>query len=336
MVRLLRFNTFRSFLNMSGNSRLQLLHQHLSIKPHRCVATDSRASQFGEPTIVSVDVGSKYSATYRKYAADDTGKILSYFHDVPLGFDASTKTANMVVEVPRWSNAKFEISTELDGNPIVQDVKNNVVRFVRNLFPYHGYIHNYGAFPQTWEDNTTKHKDTGLYGDNDPLDVCEIGSNVLEIGTVKRVKILGCLALIDDGELDWKVIVIDVEDELAPQLNSIEDVESVCPGLLEGTRQWFRDYKLADKKPHNKFAFNGRYLLAEEALEVVGECHSAWEKLIGGEVKSKGDEISLRNTTQKETPEYAPEFSQEELISPAMPDTAIPPEISKSHFFPRS
>ena len=33
-------------------------------------------------------------------------------------------------------------------NPIMQDVKKGCVRFVNNCFPYHGYMWNYGAFPQ--------------------------------------------------------------------------------------------------------------------------------------------------------------------------------------------
>jgi inorganic pyrophosphatase len=34
---------------------------------------------------------------------------------------------------------------------------------------------NYGAFPQTWEDPSHISQDTGKKGDNDPLDVVEIG-----------------------------------------------------------------------------------------------------------------------------------------------------------------
>ena len=33
-------------------------------------------------------------------------------------------------------------------NPIKQDVKKGKVRFVKNCFPHHGYIWNYGALPQ--------------------------------------------------------------------------------------------------------------------------------------------------------------------------------------------
>lgn len=39
------------------------------------------------------------------------------------------------------------------------------------------------------------------------------------MGQVKQVKILGVMALLDEGETDWKVIVIDVTDPLASSLN---------------------------------------------------------------------------------------------------------------------
>lgn len=44
------------------------------------------------------------------------------------------------------------------------------------------------------------------------------------------MKILGTLALIDEGETDWKLIAIDVRDPLAAHLNDIDDVEKRMPG----------------------------------------------------------------------------------------------------------
>jgi hypothetical protein len=42
---------------------------------------------------------------------------------------------------------------------------------------------NYGCFPQTWEDPTHVHPDAeGCRGDNDPLDVCEIGQRIIQSG----------------------------------------------------------------------------------------------------------------------------------------------------------
>jgi inorganic pyrophosphatase len=44
---------------------------------------------------------------------------------------------------------------------------------------------NYGAFPQTWEDPSAEaHPLVNLAGDNDPIDVIEIGSRVAQRGEV--------------------------------------------------------------------------------------------------------------------------------------------------------
>lgn len=48
------------------------------------------------------------------------------------------------------------------------------------------------------------------------------------------------MALLDEGETDWKVIVVDVTDPLASKLNDIEDVERHLPGLIRATNEWFR------------------------------------------------------------------------------------------------
>lgn len=45
------------------------------------------------------------------------------------------------------------------------------------------------------------------------------------MGGVYAVKPLGVYAMIDDGELDWKVIAINVDDPKADRVNDVEDVE---------------------------------------------------------------------------------------------------------------
>lgn len=44
--------------------------------------------------------------------------------------------------------------------------------------------------------------------------------------------------MIDDGELDWKMIAINSEDPLFSQLNDIDDVETKCPGTVSGKRSY--------------------------------------------------------------------------------------------------
>ena len=87
------------------------------------------------------------SADHRVFI-EQNGSVVSPFHDIPLFADQNNGILNMIVEVPRWTNAKMEICKEEAFNPIKQDVKRGKLRFVRNCFPHHGYIWNYGAFPQ--------------------------------------------------------------------------------------------------------------------------------------------------------------------------------------------
>ena len=69
---------------------------------------------------------------------------------MPLDLDLQNVTVNVLAEILRWSQAKFEINKNEDWNPIIQDYgKTSVPRFVKNVFPFHGYIHNYGALPCT-------------------------------------------------------------------------------------------------------------------------------------------------------------------------------------------
>lgn len=110
---------------------------------------------------------------------------------------------------------------------------------------------------KTWEDPNSTHNETKAKGDNDPLDVCEIGELVGYPGQIKQVKVLGVMALLDEGETDWKILVVDVSDPLAPKLNDAEDIERQLPGLLRATNEWFRIYKIPDGKPENQFAFSG-------------------------------------------------------------------------------
>lgn len=269
----------------------------------------------------SVKQGSKYSTSFREYLEIPNGEIGSYFHDIPLKLDREKNTVRMVVEVPRWSNAKFEISKELNFNPIVQDTKKGEVRFVHNIFPYHGYIHNYGAIPQTWEDPTVVSDQCAepLKGDNDPLDCCEIGSEVLNTGAIKTVKILGSLALIDDGELDWKIIAINTEDRMASRLHDLNDVNEHLPGILNATREWFRTYKIPAGKPANEFAFNEEYRNVKETLATIEECHEAWKKLVSGSLSEQFEGL----------PQIERAGNGVIMESDEQPPTSIPSEIHR-------
>lgn len=261
------------------------------------------------------------------------GNIISPFHDIPLYADASKKVLNMVVEIPRWSNAKMEINKEEKLNPIKQDVKSGALRYVKNVFPHHGYIWNYGALPQTWEDPTHVTPETGTKGDKDPLDVCEIGYKVHKRGSVVQVKVLGTMCLVDEGETDWKIIAIDVTDPMAKELNDIDDVEKHMPGFVKATNEWFAIYKIPDGKPKNQFGFNGEAKNRAFSMKVIEECNHQWQALIGKTVDN-GD-IACENTTVAGSPYKIEQGDAAEIVSKSAepgPAKEIPETANKWYY----
>ena len=138
---------------------------------------------------------------------------LSLWHDVPLVAPSTPSSNapplfNFVCEIPKCTRKKFEVATTEGRTPIKQDEKKGVLR----EFKKGDIFFNYGCFPRTWEDPRHVSPDTGYPGDNDPLDVCEIGLRQVQTGEIRPVKVLGVLAMIDDDETDWKVVAIDAED----------------------------------------------------------------------------------------------------------------------------
>eukprot|EP00597_Dinobryon_sp_UTEXLB2267_P015041 CAMPEP_0170113420 /NCGR_PEP_ID=MMETSP0020_2-20130122/9879_1 /TAXON_ID=98059 /ORGANISM="Dinobryon sp., Strain UTEXLB2267" /LENGTH=259 /DNA_ID=CAMNT_0010339775 /DNA_START=798 /DNA_END=1577 /DNA_ORIENTATION=+ len=207
-----------------------------------------------------------------KFSSD--GKDISPWHDIPL---KDGEYFNFINEIPKYTKAKMEVATKESLNPIAQDIKKGKLR------DYHGPIFwNYGCLPQTWEDPNILHPVVKCKGDNDPVDVVEIGSKALASGSVSKVKVLGVLAMIDDGELDWKVIAIHADDALASELNDVSDIEAKLPGVVSGIREWFRWYKTPDDKPLNAFGFNEEALPRKVALEVIEETHHYYKDLVAG------------------------------------------------------
>eukprot|EP00669_Euglena_mutabilis_P008755 TRINITY_DN3753_c0_g1_i3.p2 TRINITY_DN3753_c0_g1~~TRINITY_DN3753_c0_g1_i3.p2 ORF type:complete len:275 (+),score=110.81 TRINITY_DN3753_c0_g1_i3:3-827(+) len=215
------------------------------------------------------------------------GREASPWHDIP--FRAADGTFHYVNEIPKGTKAKLEVSTKVELNPIKQDLKKGKLRFFAYDIGANGIPFNYGSMPQTFEDPDETHPDTGHAGDADPLDLVELGASPLPVGAVRRVKVLGCLAMIDEGETDWKVVCIDAEDPKAKGVDTVADWQKTPEGQkqLAQVVQWFRYYKTPDGKPENTFAFDGRYQDRDYALRVIDEVHASWRKLLDGKIPNK-------------------------------------------------
>lgn len=197
-------------------------------------------------------------------------RVLSFWHDVPLKSMRSLAHQpifHYVNEIPKGTTAKNEVSGEEEGNPIRQDTKNGKPRysfpfavvlsgFLQLRFLNHGpVLHNYGCLPQTWEDPSVKQTPEQLPGDNDPVDVLEIGDRVLGVGEVVEVRLLGAMALVDEDECDWKLIAINVAD---PKAATVHDIADVPQATIDAIREWYRVYKVIDGKPANRYAYDGK------------------------------------------------------------------------------
>jgi inorganic pyrophosphatase len=236
-------------------------------------------------TYQTSEKGAKDSLEYRIHFSQQ-GKPISCWHEIPLY--AGDGLLNFICEIPKESSAKMEVATDEVSTPIKQDVKKGKLRF----YPYN-INWNYGMLPQTWEDPAHANEELdGIKGDNDPVDVVEIGSSALAMGGVYRVKPLGVYAMIDDGELDWKIIAISEDDPKAAKVNDVEDVEREFPGELQKIMEWFRDYKVPDGKPQNAYGYNNQAMNKEFTLKVVEETHAFYNALKSGK-RPNDEELSL-------------------------------------------
>lgn len=130
-----------------------------------------------------------------------------------------------------------------------------------------GYnLFSYGAIPQTYENpklNLEEYKDEyfykdllkiddetikdslinpkKIYGDGDPLDIFLIHSDKTQFktGSFIQVEVLGIIPMIDDGEIDWKVMAKLPTDPANYQ------------GNIKNYINWFKYYK--GKYANNKF-----------------------------------------------------------------------------------
>ena len=75
--------------------------------------------------------------------------------------------------------------------------------------------------------------------------------------------------MLDKGETDWKVIAINALEAAEKNVQSIQDVASIFPDLLETVRRFFKVYKVPDGNSENQFAFDGEFRDADFANNVI-------------------------------------------------------------------
>ncbi|XP_010271538.1 PREDICTED: soluble inorganic pyrophosphatase 6, chloroplastic-like [Nelumbo nucifera] len=277
-----------------GNNTTLLLKQSFSVR-QRALKTNFNVNRttkrlftcksLYKPQFQIKEEGHPETLDYRVFFLDKSGRKVSPWHDIPLHLGGGI--FNFIVEIPKNTSAKMEVATDEPYTPIKQDTKKGKLRY----YPYN-IDWNYGLLPQTWEDPSFSNSEVeGALGDNDPVDVVEIGGTQGKIGQILSIKPLAALAMIDEGELDWKIVAISLDDPRASLVNDVHDVEKHFPGTLTAIRNWFRDYKIPDGKPANKFGLGNKAANKEYALKVITETNESWAKLVKRSIPS--GELSL-------------------------------------------
>lgn len=152
-------------------------------------------------------------------------EVIDYKSIAPINIDSSV---NMVVEIPTGTTAKYEMNKA--SYTLEMDSIDNNPRYI----DYLGYPGNYGMIP-----NTILKKNLG--GDGDPLDILLLGPAVAR-GSVQKVKVIGVLELLDNGEQDDKLIAIDPLSSWS-KVKDLEDLDLYYPGTKSIVATFFENYK---------------------------------------------------------------------------------------------
>ncbi len=86
--------------------RTDLVSRHISTTTQSTAVNMSYGKQPSEFSVRKI--GQPYTLDFRAYIEKD-GQPISPFHDVPLYANEQQTILNMVVEIPRWTNAKLEV-----------------------------------------------------------------------------------------------------------------------------------------------------------------------------------------------------------------------------------
>ena len=92
------------------------------------------------------------------------------------------------------------------------------------------YPCNYGYIPDT------------LGEDNDPLDVLVVSPYPIAPGASIHVRVVGMLAMTDDGGVDHKLLAVPVP-KLTPLYNDVESYTDMPATLLAEIEHFFKHYK---------------------------------------------------------------------------------------------
>jgi inorganic pyrophosphatase len=160
------------------------------------------------------------------------------WHKVSIG-EKSPDCVNAIIEIPKNTRAKYELDKE--SGLIIMD---------RVIYSSMYYPANYGFIPRTYCD------------DKDPLDILVLSQITVVPLCIVSAKVIGVMRMIDDGEMDDKIIAV-AENDMS--VNHINDIAELPTHFFNELKTFFEDYK----KLENKTVEIDEFLDASTAKEII-------------------------------------------------------------------
>ena len=158
------------------------------------------------------------------------------WHGVPHWEDEEKKILNTYIEIVPSDRIKYEIDKVSGFLKIDRPQK------FSNVLPT-----LYGFIPQTYSAEKSAEYAIervgrkGLFGDSDPIDICVLTGRVISHGDILVNCIpIGGLRMLDNGEVDDKVIAVLKDDPIYGEIRDVND----CPKkIIDELKHYFLTYK---------------------------------------------------------------------------------------------
>ncbi len=172
-------------------------------------------------------------------------------------------TINAIIEIPAGTTAKYET---MPNGTMELEQKDGAPRFVKYL----AYPANYGLIPRS-----VLLKSKG--GDGDPLDVIVLGP-AIQTGTIVKCRPIGVLTLVDNGELDDKLILAPVNSAFG-SVKGIEELDKKFPGVTGIIQIWWTSYKGYGKDGKLQMSSKG-FKSRSAAIKLIGDAVLDYEQSV--------------------------------------------------------
>lgn len=153
-----------------------------------------------------------------------------------------------VIEIPAGCKNKYEM-----------DKDTGMLRLDRVLYTSTHYPANYGFIPRTYAE------------DKDPLDVLVLCQESIVPMTLVECYPIGVLKMIDDNQIDEKIIAIPFND---PSKSCYTDISQLPKHMFDEISHFFKVYKSLE----GKSTVVNEVLGANEARDIIEKCIALYKE----------------------------------------------------------